>query len=114
MGAGIRAAFAAGCEKLYLGAELAPVYDPETDEWVDETEEQSGAVAFWKAMKFRSNVLKEIADMDELTKALFTRLRMVSLNLDGKSRVPMVRVCMPELGDVKYYQENAKPKMVKH
>merc|ERR1711959_266750 len=102
----------------------------ETGEEIYEKPEASGAFRFWKRLKFRKVNFKEydrvmreklegvvpmkmtssnpaakcLPHLEELIKDLFPRLRQISLEFDGKERVPMLRVCSPEEGDLKIYQ----------
>merc|ERR1711964_79025 len=135
----LRSAFTTGCEKMYLGAELTEVENKEGD-WVPQKPSQSGAVKFWKNLKFRqipkkeynrlmkaqleavvpmrmtarSPAVKELPHLEDTIQKLFPRLKEVSKSIDGKERVPMLRMCTSELGDVKITENRGKNAFIFH
>jgi len=129
----MRAAFTTDCHAMYLGAELSESDCPETGETIIQKPNESGAVKFWKRLKFRripmkeyekilkekelygmvpmkiscrSRAVKDLPHMEEVMKELFPRLREISRSFDGKEREPMLRICTSLLGDVKIRNNN--------
>jgi hypothetical protein len=128
---------------MYLGAELTERDCPKTGETIIQKPKDSGAVKFWKRLKFRripmkeyekllkekelygmvpmkmtfrSKAVKEIPHMEDLMAELFPKLREISQTIDGKDREPMLRICTSTLGDVKIRdnEESEAPEFVFH
>jgi GNAT superfamily N-acetyltransferase len=124
----MRAAFTTDCHAMYLGAELTESDCPETGETIIQKPSESGAVRFWKKLKFRrismreyekflkdkdlygmvpmkmthrSKAVKALPHLEEVMEELFPKLREISREFDGKEREPMLRICTSEIGDVK-------------
>jgi len=139
----LRAAFTTDCHSMYLGAELVESDCPETGRTIIQKPSESGAVKFWKRMKFRrismreyesflkeknlygmvpmkmtfrSKAVKALPHMEEVMKELFPKLREISRSIDGKEREPMLRICTSELGDVKIRdnEESESPEFIFH
>lgn len=137
----MRAAFTTDCDAMYLGAELVEHDDPITGETITETPKQSGAVKFWKRMRFRripmreyekllkekdlygmvpmkmtarSEAVKDLPHMETSMEELFPNLKEISMNIDGKEREPMLRICTAELGDVKITETSENRKFIFH
>jgi len=139
----MRAAFTTDCHAMYLGAELTESDCPETGETIIQKPNESGAVKFWKRMKFRrismkeyekflkekdlygmvpmkmscrSRAVKGLPHMEDVMQELFPRLREISRSIDGKEREPMLRICTSQLGDVKIKEndEAEAPNFVFH
>jgi GNAT superfamily N-acetyltransferase len=137
----MRVAFAHGCKQLYLGAELIEVNDDKIHDIEYSNPNETPAVLFWRKMRFkkcphkeynkvfrgdyeglypmkmtrRTRAVKELPEFEDIVDELFPQLEKVSKQLDGKKRTPMVRLCTPEMGDIKIYKNSKNnPHMVIH
>jgi GNAT superfamily N-acetyltransferase len=128
----INLALAKGANSIYLGAQLDELDDTDEDEIMYEKPKNSATVKFWKKLNFKKvpqkeynrmfmgdyegiypmkmtkgmRSAKEIPSLAEILKDVFPRLRDISKRMDGKNRVPMLRLCCPDIGDVKIKQNS--------
>jgi GNAT superfamily N-acetyltransferase len=136
----LRSAFTVGAKRVYLGAELNQVEngDGTTRE---QKPKESGAFRFWSNLRFRRIGMKEyskvmrqrglygvipmkmtirskavydLPHLEETLQELFPKLNEISEEIDGKSRIPMLRLCTSEIGDVKVTENKGSQKFIFH
>jgi len=137
----LRSAFINGCREVYLGAALEEEDDSDPYNIIYQMPKESGAYRFWKRLNFkpvpmkrynellrerglegvypmkmskRMQAAKNIPQLETSLAHIFPALRRISKNLDGKDRVPTVRICTPMLGDIKITETTQDAKNKEH
>lgn len=138
--AALRSAFTVGAKKMYLGAELNEVENSDGTTR-EETPKESGAFRFWNKLHFkrigmkeyrkvmrdkdlygvvpmkmtiRSKAVFDLPHLEDTIQEIFPKLKEISRDIDGKERVPMLRMCTSEIGDVKIMENQGARSFVFH